>query len=486
MAVLTIVMNKLRRNRRFLYGLLVFLGVLYWCFDSVLSYVSYERNLNSLLSMGPGSFLDTFFLKVSPYQTIYRLAVLLLLLLGGTLLIELSNRKRKVANALVESEKRYQHLTNQVDVGTCIFQNERIITPNLKLQEITGFTETELENLKFIDIVHPDDIEKVLGWYSVGIAPGNWVTDTSFQILAKDGGTQLVYLDITPTVWQGKIGQLSVFHDVGNGRTKEKRRQQEKKVERIGLLAGGVAHDLNNILSGIVSYPELLLQMLPPDSPLCSHVETMHDAGLMASAVVSDFMTVARGATAIRHVADLNVLAEDFQTTPEYHILKERHPEIQLSVSFHDGPLAFLCSEVHIQKSVMNLVLNAFEAIGQGRGKVLLSTDWQNLSEKEGETLNLKAGPYAVLSVADTGAGISEEQKEHIFEPFYTRKIMGRSGTGLGLTVVWNTIVDHEGAIDINSSEGGTRFSLYLKLTQIPNPENSKRENHSTWSPHCR
>jgi len=234
------------------------------------------------------------------------------------------------------------------------------------------------------------------------------------------------------------------------------------------LLAGGVAHDLNNILSGIVSYPELLLQMLPPDSPLCSHVETMHDAGLRASAVVSDLLTVARGVADTRHVVDLNVLAENFLETTECQVLKGRHPQIQLSSSFYGGPLAVLCSEIHIQKSIINLMFNAFEAIDQGSGEVVLSTDWQNISEKEGEFLNCKAGSYAILSVTDTGPGISEEQKEHIFEPFYTKKIMGRSGTGLGLTVVWNTIVEHNGAIDIKTSDEGTRFSFYLELAQVP------------------
>jgi len=447
--------------------LVLFCG-LYWYLDSVWSYASYERNLNSLPSMAPNSLLDAFFLKVSPYQAVSRLAVFFLLLFCGTLLIELSNRKKKVANALLESEERYQYLMNQVDVGTCILQNKRIIIPNLKLQEITGYSETELENLKFTDIVHSDDMEKVLGWYAEGMSGEKPITDAPFQILTKDSTIKWLYLGITPIIWQGEMGQLSVLHDVTNRKIKEEKRQQAKQMEAIGLLAGGVAHDLNNILSGIVSYPELLLQMLPPDSPLCSHVETMHDAGLRASAVVSDLLTVARGVADTRHVVDLNVLAEDFMKTPECQVLKERHPEIELSSSFYEGPVAVLCSEIHIQKSIMNLMFNAFEAIGEGSGNVLLSTDWQDLSENEGEVLNLKAGPYAILSVADTGSGVSEEQKEHIFEPFYTKKAMGRSGTGLGLTVVWNTIVEHHGAIDIKSSEKGTKFSLYLKLAQIP------------------
>ena len=460
--------SNLKNCRWFCYSLLLLLCSLYWCFDSIWSYVSHDRNLNTLLSMAPSTFLDTFFLKVSPYQAASRLAVLFLLLFCGTLLIELSNRKNKADNALLESEKRYQYLMNQVTVGTCILQDKSIIIPNLKLLEITGYSEKEIERLLFTDIVHPDDRGLVLAWYGMAMDGGEPNTDSPFRILTKDDKIKWLQLDVTPIVWHDKPAQLSVLHDVTNRKRKEEKRQQAKKMEAIGLLAGGVAHDLNNILSGIVSYPELLLQMLPPDSPLCSHVETMHDAGLRASAVVSDLLTVARVVANNRHVVDINVLAEKFLDTPECELLKERYPKIRLISSFYQGPVAVLCSEIHIQKSIMNLIFNAFEAIKEDGGEVVLSTDWQKLSDEEALALNLKAGPYAILSVSDTGPGISEDQKEHIFEPFYTKKSMGRSGTGLGLTVVWNTIVDHDGAIDIKSSEKGTRFSLYLTLAQIP------------------
>jgi PAS domain S-box-containing protein len=418
--------------------------------------------------MVPSSFLDTFFLKVSPYQGASRLAVLILLLFSGILLIELSNRKNKVASELLESEKRYQYLMNQVTVGTCILQDKGIINPNLKLLEITGYSEKEIEKLQFTDIVHPDDKELVLTWYGMAMDGGKPNTESSFRILTKNNEIKWLQLDVTPIVWHDRPAQLSVLHDVTNRKRKEEKRQQAKKMEAIGLLAGGVAHDLNNILSGIVSYPELLLQMLPPDSPLCSHVETMHDAGLRAAAVVSDLLTVARGVANNRHVVDINVLAEKFLHTPECDLLKERYPNIRLISSFYQGPVAVLCSEIHIQKSIMNLIFNAFEAIKQDSGEVVLTTGWQEFSEEEALALNLKAGPYAILSVADTGPGISDEQKEHIFEPFYTKKRMGRSGTGLGLTVVWNTIVDHGGAIDIKSSGQGTLFNLYLALAQVP------------------
>ena len=460
--------NNFQKSRWFLYCLLIVLCALYWCLDSAWSYLSYERNLNALLFMVPSSFLDTFFLKVSPYQTVSRLGVLILLLFSGTLLIEISNRKQKMANALLESEQRYQYLMDHANVGTCIVQDRILKIPNLKFLEITGYSEKEIEKLSFTDIVHPDDLDLTVGWYEMAMAGENPVTDTPFQILTREQEIKWLQLSTTLIVWQNEPALFAVLQDVTNRRIREEKHQQAKKMEAIGLLAGGVAHDLNNIFSGIVSYPELLLHLLPDDSPLCSHVKTMHEAGLRAAAVVSDLLTVARGVASNRHVVDLNVLAENFLKAPECQVLKERHPGVEISSRLHQDNVPVLCSEIHIQKSIMNLMFNACEAIEQASGEVILSTGCRDLTEAEAQGLNIKAGSYAVLSVADTGSGISEEQKTHIFEPFYTRKTMGRSGTGLGLTVVWNTVVDHDGAIDIITSEKGTTFSLYLPSVKLP------------------
>jgi PAS domain S-box-containing protein len=418
--------------------------------------------------MVPSSFLDIFFLKVPHYQTVSRLGVLMLLLFSGILLIELCSRKQKMANALLESEKRYQYLIDHANVGTCIVQNRIIKIPNLKFLEITGYSEEEVGKLSFTDIVHPDDLDLTVGWYEMVMAGENPDTDTPFQILTKEQEIKWLQVSTTLIVWQDEPALFNVFHDVTNRQIREEKDQQAKKMEAIGLLAGGMAHDLNNILSGIVSYPDLLLQLLPKDSPLCSHVKIMHEAGLRAAAVVADLLTVARGEVSTRHVADLNMLAENFLKTPECQLLKERYPGIDISSRLQRDKVAILCSEIQIQKSIMNLMFNACEAIEQASGEVILSTSCRDLTEAEAQGLNIKAGSYAVLSVADTGSGISEEQKAHIFEPFYTRKTMGRSGTGLGLTVVWNTVVDHDGAIDIKTSEQGTTFCLYLPSAQLP------------------
>lgn len=241
--------------------------------------------------------------------------------------------------------------------------------------------------------------------------------------------------------------------------------QCAKKMEAIGLMAGGVAHDLNNILSGIVSYPELLLLQLPESSELREPIETIQKSGKRAASVVADLLTVARGAASTREPCDINVLIHEYLTSPECKKLKLLHPEVVCTKHLDAKFPIISCSPMHIKKTVMNLVINAAEAIND-KGNILVSTS--NWLVEENKTLapDMKAGNYVVLTIQDDGSGISNKDLDHIFEPFYTKKIMGKSGTGLGLAIVWNTVQDHNGRIFVDSSKKGTRFRLYFPVSK--------------------
>ncbi|WP_456386922.1 PAS domain S-box protein [Desulfolithobacter sp.] len=236
--------------------------------------------------------------------------------------------------------------------------------------------------------------------------------------------------------------------------------QQVKKMEAIALMAGGVAHDLNNILSGIVSYPELLLNQLPRDSELYAPLESIQRAGQRAAAVVDDLLTVARGAAGVRKVVDVNDLIREYFDSPEHRQIRERFPGVRFHVQLATKPLVISCSPVHVSKSLMNLVLNAAEAVDV-TGSVVVSTGSRYVGGHEVDA-SLGEGEYVVIRVQDSGSGIAPEDRERIFEPFYTRKVMGKSGTGLGLAVVWNTVQDHGGSVVVESTDQGACFSLYF------------------------
>ncbi|MFH1626258.1 MAG: ATP-binding protein, partial [Pseudomonadota bacterium] len=284
------------------------------------------------------------------------------------------------------------------------------------------------------------------------------------------------YIEISASLMKDSEGKPTGFcgivRDISERRQAEEERarleaqlQQARKMEAIGLLAGGVAHDLNNILSGIVSYPDLLLLDLPKDSPIRRPIEVIKESGQRAADVVSDLLTVAKGIASAREVSNLNSLVEEYLSSPEHKRLESTHPSIAFETVLETDLLNIGCSPVHIKKSLMNLVTNASEAIAE-IGTVRISTMNRYLDEPLKGYEDVRMGEYAVLSVSDDGSGISPEDLERIFEPFYTKKVMGRRGTGLGLTVVWNTVQDHNGYINVRSSENGTVFDLYFPITR--------------------
>jgi PAS domain S-box-containing protein len=244
----------------------------------------------------------------------------------------------------------------------------------------------------------------------------------------------------------------------------EKLLQQAQKLETIGNMAGGVAHDLNNILSGIINYPELLLLKLPQDSPLRKPLEDIHNSGKRAANVVADLLTIARGVAAVRENASLPHLVEEYLQSPEHRKLLSSSPRITYTLNLECDLWTISCTPVHIRKCLMNLINNAAEAFDtETGGEIVISGRNEELELAIPGFPDVGHGRYVILSVQDNGKGITANDLDHIFEPFYTKKAMGRSGTGLGLTVIWNTMKDHQGAVTVESSPGkGTIFSLYL------------------------
>jgi signal transduction histidine kinase/CheY-like chemotaxis protein len=241
---------------------------------------------------------------------------------------------------------------------------------------------------------------------------------------------------------------------------------RSQKMEALGLLAGGVAHDLNNVLSGIVSYPDLLLMRLPEDSDLKKPLATMRDSGQKAAAIVQDLLTLARRGVSNYEVLNLNELIDECLQSPELEKLKFHHPEVEIRVNTQANLFNTKGSAIHLKKTLINLLSNAAEALPEG-GLVQVSTQNQYIDRQLKGYNDVNEGEYVVLRVDDDGNGISAEDLSHIFEPFYTKKRMGRSGTGLGLAVVWGTVQDHNGYINVTSDiDKGTCMELYLPATR--------------------
>jgi signal transduction histidine kinase/CheY-like chemotaxis protein len=245
----------------------------------------------------------------------------------------------------------------------------------------------------------------------------------------------------------------------------ESRLQAAEKMEAIGTLAGGVAHDLNNILGSIVGYPDLLLEELPSHSPLREPLEIIKRSGIKAAVIVNDMLTLARRRIESTEVINLNSVITEYCTSPEFETLKHFHPTVEVEIQTDPNLMNIHGSIIHLSKVLMNLVSNAAEAMPNG-GRILISTENRDIGGQEGQHGEIKEGSYSVLRVADTGIGIPDEDRDRIFEPFYSKKKLGRSGTGLGMAIVWGSVKDHNGYIEMESVKGkGTTFTLYFLST---------------------
>ena len=182
--------------------------------------------------------------------------------------------------------------------------------------------------------------------------------------------------------------------------------------------------------------------------------------------IVQDLLTLARRGVVATEVVNINQIINSYLKSPECENLKEFNPDVKIKRDLEMNLLNIMGSPVHLWKTVMNIVNNAAEAMPDG-GNIFISTESRYIDKPIRGYDDVKEGDYVILRVSDTGVGISSENIEKIFEPFYTKKVMGRSGTGLGMAVVWGTVKDHKGYIDVQSTrKKGTTFTLYFPVTR--------------------
>jgi two-component system cell cycle sensor histidine kinase/response regulator CckA len=385
--------------------------------------------------------------------------------------LELEVEERKQAEeALWESETKYQDLyDNAPDMDLSVdAKTAAIISCNQTLADSLGYTKEEIIGRPVFDMYAPDSAEYVKANIFPLFLETGTIEGEELRLRRKDGG--VIDVSISASAVRDKDGNIlhsrSIWHDISDKKKLETQLQRAQKMEAIGTLAGGVAHDLNNVLSAQVSYPDLILMDLPEDSPLRKPILTIQKSGQKAAAIVQDLLTLARRGVVATEVTNLNQIINNYLESPECENLKEFYPDAKIESDLETHLLNIAGSPVHLSKTVMNLINNAAEAMPDG-GDIFISTQSKYIDKPIRGYDDVKEGDYVILTVSDSGTGISAGDLNRIFEPFYTKKVMGRSGTGLGMAVVWGTVKDHKGYIDVQSTEGkGTTFTLYFPVTR--------------------
>ncbi len=379
------------------------------------------------------------------------------------------------------SERQYRLLTESINdvIWTMDLElNFQYISP--AIEKLQGWTVEEAVELGIDSLLLPKNKHRALSVVKKQLALGEQSGDFNrsltleLELNRKDGTA--IWVETTASFILDDDGRPNSILGVTRDITERKRAifekeqlqqklEQSKKMEALGTLAGGVAHDLNNVLSGIVGYPELLLMDLPEDSPLRKPIEMMQESGKKAAAIVQDLLTLTRRSVISEEVVNLNDIIPAYLSSPEFAKLKSFHPAMDIDLQLAPEISNISGSTLHLTKTLMNLVSNAAEAMPSG-GEIIISTRNVRLDRPVSGYHEVRKGDYAVLTVADTGIGIAAREINRIFEPFYTKKKMGRSGTGLGMAVVWGAVQDHKGYIRVDSTEGkGSLFELYFPTT---------------------
>ena len=394
------------------------------------------------------------------------------------------------ASELEQSEKKYKRIFENIqDVYYEESMDGNIQELSPSVNKILKYSQDELLNTSFHKLYGG---EKNRVEMLETILQHNSINDYEIHITDKFGDIHICSINasLIQTDDGNPLGIIGIFRDITNQKNIEEHNKKlqsqldlSKKMEAIGLLAGGVAHDLNNILSSIVGYPDLIIMELKNDDPNIEHLKAIKTSGEKASEIVSDLLTLSRRGVVIQEIIDINESVTSFSKSPECLNIFHHNPKSTLELNLKADLPNVVGSSVHINKTIMNLVTNAAEAQFDG-GLISISTKNLIVTHLVKSYVSISPGSYVILSVSDQGSGIKEEDLLRIFEPFFTKKMMGRSGSGLGMAVVWGTMQDHNGYIDIKSVEGlGTTFDLYFpttnekKIEKTPKTKLNKNDN---------
>jgi len=367
---------------------------------------------------------------------------------------------------------------NKVSEGLCVCHNieeypyVRFTVWNEKMEALTGYSRDEINRLGWYQTVYPDPEVRDRAIARMDkMRSGNDLKAEEWTITTAEDQKRIV--EISTSVLHCEHGHTHVFamfEDVTEKRDNQRRQAKlqeqmarAEKMESLGLLAGGVAHDLNNILGPVIGYADLLLRTLDEtDTRLIAKVQKIKKSAADAAEVVQDLLTLARRGRCELSPVNIVQIIEECKAAPWYTDLRDMNPGLHLEVAVPETSISILASPTHIKKAIMNLVRNAVDAMPTGG---TLTIDVRTVS---GDSLPKGCGDpvkkYVSIAFRDTGHGIEPESLPKIFEPYFSKKSLGKSnGSGLGLAVVYGVLKDHNGVYDVKSTVGsGTEFTLFF------------------------
>ena len=374
--------------------------------------------------------------------------------------------RRRAEKALRESEERFRGTFEQAAVGIChVAADKSFLRVNQKFCEIVGYTQDDLRGMKVDELTPVEDREREYQLVSGLLKELRPTCSFEKRCIRKD--RTMVWVNLTVSfvsnIQGGAKFFIGVVEDITARKELEAELRQAQKMEAVGLLAGGVAHDFNNVLHAIQGYTSMALLDLNEEHKAYRYIKEAEMAGERATSLVRQLLTLSRKKVLQRSAIDLEALVANLVRMLS-RVLGE-HIEVQIDCA---PDLAFIYADPgQVEQILMNLCINARDAMPEG-GKITIEVRNATL-DKAYVAAHPRSheGNYVLLSVTDSGEGMPPEVLDHIFEPFFTTKD-GSHGTGMGLAIVYGIVDQHNGTIDVRSLAGeGTEFRVYLPVAAI-------------------
>jgi len=380
---------------------------------------------------------------------------------------EIRERKR-IEEALSESEEGYRTVIESCNDGVSIIQGKRQLYVNQRFADIHGYESPhEIIGKSLDELVHPDDLQRVKD-LAIRRQKGEPVADKyEFKALRKDGIPVYLENSVTKTIYHGKSVSLSYLRDI----TDRKRAEEEKirlesqllqaqKMEAVGTLAGGIAHNFNNLLMSIQGNTSLMLLDTTTTHPHYERLTTIEKSVQSGSKLTSQLLGYARGGRYEVKPISINHIIKETSST-----FAMTRKDITLHHDLEQSLAGVKADRGQIEQVVLNIYVNAAEAMGGG-GELFITTRNIPHTAIEKKPYTIKPGNYILLTIRDTGIGMDKHTQAKVFDPFFTTKGLAR-GTGLGLASVYGIMKAHGGYIDVESHKGqGTTFFLYLPASK--------------------
>ena len=375
---------------------------------------------------------------------------------------DITHRKELEAELIRAKEytDRLVETANAIIIGVDL--QDRVTLFNSLAEKVTGYSKEEVLGQNYISLFSPASLREQMEQDFRNFHQNIPITDLKGRLLTKEGNELILSWNVTSIEDSegNHTGYISIGKDISDQQKLETQLQQAQKMEALGTLAGGVAHEFNNILGGILGYASYIKTKLPKKHPCYPDVEMIEQSAERAAELTGRLLTLARKEIAKFRSLNLNETIQSVISLLSRTIDKN----IAIESTLHPLTKAVRGDEGQLQQAILNLCLNARDAMPSG-GTLTIRSQEVNIDQETAKAYHgTKPGQYLRISISDTGIGMDRQTRKRIFEPFFTTKTSGKH-TGLGLSMVYGIIHNHEGFINVYSEVGkGTTFNLYLPI----------------------